>query len=165
MWRGATACGWPTLNERSPGKTFDFVLWKPREHYLLDPSLNPQLAPALRLADWDILSVFELFNAKPTEQILDEQIIPRCREVGRIWVTADEAARRRHIQALDAHDIYVLWIRRQKGGMGSAFQLAHLSASILKLDVLLAQGRRSRHRHYEVSPTLGATVKPIDERR
>ena len=152
------------MNARSPGKIEDAVLWQPRQPYLLDESLNPALAQALRIGGWDIENVFEVFGVEPPTRILDEQIIPRCRADGRIWVTADDAARRRHAVQLGAHDIHVLWVRRPRGRMGTPFQLAHLSQALLKLDMLLA-GRRDRHRHYEVGSTLGANPKPLDERR
>lgn len=152
------------MNARSPGRTDDIILWQPTQQYLLDESLNPALAEALRIAGWPIQNVFELFGVQPPTRILDEQIIPRCREENRIWITADDAARKRHARQLGDHDIRVLWVKRPGGRMGTPYQLAHLSQSLLKFDMHLAT-RRERHRHYEIGSTLGATPKPLDERR
>lgn len=151
------------MNGRSRGKTVDEVLWEPRRSYLLDPSLNPELASALRVGLWDILAVHELFGVDVRTRILDEDIIPRCREEGRIWVTADEAARRRHTDHLGAHDIHVLWVKRKDGKMGTPYQLALLSQAILRLDQLL-ETRTDRRRHYEVGWALGSP-RPLDQRR
>jgi hypothetical protein len=152
------------LSEQSRGKIADDVLWEPRRRYLLDPSLNPGLAAGLRTARWDILAVHELFEVAPSERIVDEQIIPRCREEGRVWVTADDAARRRHAEQLGIHDIHVLWVKRRDGRMGSPHQLALLSHAILRLDQLL-EIRADRHRHFEVGWALGHSPKPLDRRR
>jgi hypothetical protein len=152
------------LSARSPGRTGDIIVWQPTQRYLLDESLNPVLALALRIGGWDIVNVFEFFGVEPPTRILDQQIIPLCREEDRIWVTSDDAARQCHARQLGAHDIRVLWVKRPGGRMGTPYQLAHLSQSLLKLDMLLGTVRE-RHRHYGVGSTLGAAPKPLDTRR
>src|ERR1700682_816018 len=108
----------PRLSEPSAGSESSAPIskWQPRHKYVLDNSLNPKLAEALRLAGWDALNVNELFGVQPTHSIPDEVIIPRCAAEGRSWITADESARRQHELALKESMVSVLWVKRPKSG-------------------------------------------------
>jgi hypothetical protein len=87
--------------------------------------------------------------------VKDEVIIPRCAEEGRVWITADEAARREHEHALKRHFVSALWVQRPKAGMSSAYQHALLAAGLLRLDYLLTD-RPDYALHYKIGSTLHA---------
>lgn len=116
------------------------------------------MAEALRLAGWDVQSVHEAFNCKATDRVPDEVIIPWCSQHDRVWITADEAARREHEIALKQQLVSVLWVNRPKGGMSTAYQHAHLAAALLRLDDKLSQ----RHRE-AVHCRLGSTLHAVPQ--
>lgn len=148
------------MTARSRGRTGLTPLWNPRQQYLLDNQLNPYLAAAFQLAGWDIKSVQEWFGVDPEESVLDEVIIPRCGSEGRVWVTADERAQRRHEAALKLHRVSVLWIIRPNDGMSTAYQHAHIATALLRVDYDLSH-RPSEAVHYEVGWTLKAEPKEV----
>jgi hypothetical protein len=139
-------------------------LWKPRQRYLLDHSLNPNLAQALRLADWDVLSVTELFGVSSQDSIDDSEIIRRCAREGRIWVSVDVAARRQHAFLLQFLGVSVLWVSRPKEGMSTAYQHALLTAALLRADPEFTS--QPHHAiHFTVGSTLNAKPKEVWRQR
>ena len=138
--------------------------WQPQHKYVLDNSLNPKLAEALRLAGWNVLSVNELFGVQPTESIPDEDIIPRCAAEGRSWITADESARRQHELALKEKLVSVLWVKRPKSGMSTAYQFAVVVTALRRFDIELS--RNPGHAiHCGVGSTLAASLERLWEKR
>lgn len=132
--------------------------YKPQLKYLLDNCLNPRLAEALRLAGWDIRNVYEAFGVGPTDQVLDEDIIPFCARENLALVTADEAARREHELALKTNRISVLWVQRPKTGMSTPYQHAHLAAALMRFDYHVYCTPKDAV-HCSIGSTLGAVPK------
>jgi hypothetical protein len=126
--------------------------------------LNPSIAPALRLAGWDIVNVMELFGVGPRDSVPDDAIIPRCAVDRRIWITADERAQRQHELSLKQHFVSAMWVRRPRDGMSTAYQHAHLAAALLRLDFELSD-LGDQVAHFELGPTLHAVPKEIWKRR
>ncbi len=126
---------------------------------MLDNCLNPNLATALELAGWDIKNVYQAFSCGPTDQILDEDIIPWCAAEDRVLISADESARRDHELALKSNLVSVLWIQRPKTGMSTAYQHAHLAAALMRFDCVVAQ--RTEAIHCTDGWTLGAVPKEV----
>lgn len=106
------------------------------------------------------MSVNEAFNCAPSDRIPDEKIIPWCARENRVWITADEAARRQHEFALKQHQVSVLWVHRPKTGMSTAYQHAHLAAALLKVDYLLGQNCKGAV-HYAIASPLGSQPREI----
>jgi PIN like domain len=151
-------------SRRSAGKSGGGSNWTPRQRYLLDNSLNPYLAAALRLAGWDVVSVNEWFAADPRQSVVDEDIIRRCGQEGRASITADDAARGQHEVALKWHLVSVLWVSRPKGGMSTTYQHALLTSALLRFDYLLS-GTADCALHHRVGSTLHAVPVETWRRR
>ena len=116
------------------------------------------------MAGWDVVSVNELFGVRPDESIADQDIIPRCTAEGRAWITADDSARREHELALKQHLVSVLWVKRPKEGMSTAYQFAVLVTALLRFDMELARDP-SRAFHCGVGSSLNASLERLWERR
>jgi hypothetical protein len=114
------------------------------------------------LAGWDVVSVNELFNVRPDESIHDQDIIRRCAAENRAWITADESARREHELALKQHLVSVLWVKRPKAGMSTAYQFAVIVTALLRFDMELARDP-GRVLHCTVGSTLGASLQRLWE--
>ena len=153
------------MNRQSRGRIDFGPRFEPQHRYLLDNPISPRLALALRQAHWDIVSVNELFGVEPDESVADEEIIPRCAQECRAWVTLDLQARSQHAEALHQHLVSTLWIGLpSKGGMSAAYQLAVLSRALPKFDELLTR-RRHYAIHYVIGWGLGAQPKKVWEQR
>lgn len=135
--------------------------WRPRHKYILDNSLNPRLAEALRLAGWDINSVNEEFSADPRDSIEDDTIIERCAATGRAWITRDSEARREHALALSHHQTSVLWVNAPKGGTSTAYDHAILVAALLQFDQELTRAEGRGRIHAKIGSTLHAKLQII----
>lgn len=144
------------MSKQSLGKTDFGPRFKPRHRYVLDNSISPRLASALRKARWDIVSVAELFRVEPNESVADEEIIPLCAQENRAWVTLDKRARWQHAAALKRNLVSTLWIRQPRnGGMSAAYQLAVLARSLALFDELRTC-RRNYAIHYVIGWQLGS---------
>jgi len=96
--------------------------------------------------------------ARPTH------IIPRCATEGRSWITADESARRQHELALKENLVSVLWVKRPKSGMSTAYQFAVVVTALLRFDIELS--RNPGHAiHCGVGSTLSASLERLWEKR
>ncbi len=153
------------MSRQSSGKTDFGPRFEPQHRYVLDNPISPRFACALRAAHWDIVSVNELFRVEPNESVADEEIIPRCAQQGRAWVTLDTRARWQHDAALQEHLVSTLWIRPpSKDGMSAAYLLAVLARALGLFDGLLT--RRRRYAAYcVIGSQLGASLKEIPELR
>ena len=153
------------MSKQSRGKTDFGPQFEPRHGYVLDNPISPRFACALRAAHWDIVSVNELFRTEPNESVGDEQIISRCAQEGRAWVTLDTRARWQHAAALQQHLVSTLWIRPpSKDGMSAAYLLAVLARALPKFDGLLTR-RRYYAIHYVIGSGLEAQPKKVWEQR
>jgi len=108
--------------------------------------------------------VNELFGSDPRQSILDPEIIPRCAAEGRAWVTVDESARREHELALKTHLVSVLWVKRPREGMSTAYQFAILVTALLRFDMELDK-YPGRAIHCGVGSSLNASLERLWERR
>lgn len=129
----------------------------PDPGFLLDESLAPRVAEALRLVGYDIEDVATVFDpdgARRSEGIKDPEIIEWCRTTGRVWIHADDRARKEHAALLLRSGIRTLWIQRSGGKMTGREQLRILAFALPKL---LDSFRESPNvRHYK-----GAATSPL----
>ena len=116
--------------------------------FLLDESLAPIVAEALKLVGHNIANVEMAFGRKG---IGDPEIIEWCRMNEAIWIHADDRARRDHSVQLQTSGIRTIWVYRRRGGMTAQEQLRVLAFAIPKM--IEALERQPRVRHYEVRAT------------
>ena len=136
----------------------------PNPQFLLDESLDPNVAKALSLVGHDIADVKTAMD--PTSerpQILDPEIIEWCRARGSVWIHADDRARREHRKQLQTSGIRTLWVRRPGGRMTGREQLRILAFVIPRLlDHYEQQPRRRHYRTSAVSPLSTPSLRPVD---
>ena len=115
---------------------------------LLDESLPPATARALRIVGYNI---FDVETALGRKGVKDPEIIEWCRANQAIWIHADDRARRRHKAQLLTSGIRTILIFRPRGQMTGKEQLRILAFVLPKMIERLEQG--ARHRHYRASAT------------
>lgn len=109
--------------------------------FLLDESLTPAVAEALRLVGYDFRTIADELG----KGTLDPDVIAWCRGNGAIWVHADKAARRKHRAILETSGIRTLWVRQPRGGISIKEQLRILTFVLPKLLEYLEMRRPPRH--------------------
>ena len=135
----------------------------PNPQFLLDESLDPNVAKALSLVGHDIVYVRTAMD--PTgdrRQILDPEIIEWCRVHGSVWIHADDRARREHKKQLQTSGIRTLWVYRPGGRMTGNEQLRILAFVIPKLlDNYEKQPRRRHYRTTATRPLSTPSLRPL----
>ena len=96
----------------------------PNVRFLLDGSLVPSVAQALRLVGYDSVDVSAIGRRGAT----DTEIIEWRRENAAVWIHADDRARKQHRVQLQTSGIRTIWVYRQRGAMTAREQLRILSA-------------------------------------
>ena len=83
--------------------------------FLLDESLPPRVAEALRLVGYQLTSC----QAEGTLGWQDEELIPWLASQKYVWVTKDDTARSQHLQVIQRARISVVWVRglERPGGL------------------------------------------------
>ena len=132
--------------------------------FLLDESLDPNVARALAIVDYDITDVRTALDPERTRRrILDPEIINWCRERGSIWIHADDRARRDHKKQLQTSGIKTLLIRRPGGRMTGREQLRILAFVIPQL--LDRYSKAPEVRHYRtgaVNPISKPSLRSVE---
>lgn len=127
--------------------------------FLLDESLAPVVAQALKLVGYDGLDVPTAVGQKGAK---DPEIIDWCRQNEAVWVHADDRAKKQHKALLQTSGIRTVWIYRKRGAMSGKEQLRILT---FILPLLIQRLRQSPGvRHYRVSastPLAKPTLKAI----
>lgn len=112
--------------------------------FLLDESLDRNVADALALVDYNIVSVFNAFGGRP--RVLDEEIIEWCADHNAVWVHADDSAYGVHKTKILAAGIDTLWVKRpKKHGLSSAAQLRMLAMILPRLSEQFGGSRGPSH--------------------
>lgn len=125
--------------------------------FLIDESLDQNVAKALGLVDYNVTSVFETFPDRTG--VKDLEIIEWCRDNNAVWVHADDKARKEHKKEMITAGIRSLWVYRPGGVMSSREQLRILS---YKLPDLISQFKKyPKRRHYKLSAHGQAARKRI----
>ena len=93
--------------------------------FLIDDSLNWNVAEALRLVCYNATSVHRAFKGKAG--VKDPVIIKWCKSNNATWVHADDKARKEHKKDILTSKIGFLWIYRPGGIMSSKDELRILS--------------------------------------
>ena len=125
---------------------------------LLDESLAPSVAAALRLVGYDFRDVISVFGAKG---IQDPEIIAWCGDNGAVWIHADDRARRQHSDLLQTSGVRTIWVRRPGGRMERREQLRILAYVLPRL--MVEWERRPRVRHYRATaatPLSNPSLRP-----
>lgn len=131
--------------------------------FLLDNSLNPAIAEALRKVDFDIRSVRDVWGDVPGG-VKDPTIIDWCAEYGGTWLTTDVAAKRQHEQQAKLRRISVVWYHQPKQGWSTRQQhwtitkfLDRISGELASGDIIhfrVGAGEKARLRvEWRISPT------------
>jgi hypothetical protein len=137
--------GSPRTNFRrqSVGRTLslldDASLW-------IDDSLSPNVAEALRLVGYKIVTASGVGDFQGRSSVSDEEIIDWCHDNTAVWVHADDQARREHRKRIIAKGIRTLWVYRPGGKMSTRDQLRIL-AYVLP-DLLHRYRESPKHKHY-----------------
>ena len=132
-------------------------------HFLIDESLSPNVAQALKLVGYDAVTVSEAFTGRAG--VLDPDIIDWCKDHEVVWIHADDKARKEHGKQIITSGIAFLWVYRPGGIMSASEELRLLSYVLPDLiDRLELQPRR---RHYRASVHGQASrprirLQPID---
>ena len=114
--------------------------------FLFDESLNIDVAAALTLVGYGIVSISDAFGRTG---IQDPEIIEWCRLNDAVWIHADDSAVREHRELLLTSGIRTLRIQRRRGAMIAREQLRILSYVLPRL--IREYGERPRTRHYRAS--------------
>jgi hypothetical protein len=93
--------------------------------FLIDDSLDWNVADALHLVGYNVTSVYKAFNGESA--IKDPLIIQWCKTNFATWVHADDKARKEHKKDIITSGIRFLWVYRPGGKMSSKEQLRILS--------------------------------------
>ena len=124
------------------------------QRFLLDESLAPTVAQALRLVGYDFVGIEAVPNGKGVQ---DPEIIDWCRENSAVWVHADDRTKRQHKVRLQTSGIRTLRIHRSQGRMTAKEQLRILAFVLpLFLQKLIES---PRVRNYKAS-AANSTAKP-----
>jgi len=113
---------------------------------LLDESLAPSVAEALKLVGYNFTAVSLVFQGRTGVE--DPEIIHWLRERDAVWVHADDRARREHRKLITAGNVRTLWVYRPRGMMSGAEQLRILAYALP--DLLDRYRQQPKHRHYRV---------------
>lgn len=130
--------------------------------FLLDESLSRNVAKALKLVGYDVVTIYETFGGRLG--VLDPEIIEWCRDHNAVWVHADDQARKEHKKQIIATGIAFLWIYRPKGVMSSKQQLRILSYVLP--DIIDRFEKHPKQLHYRASvhgelPHTRIRLKPL----
>ncbi len=136
----------------------------PNPQFLLDESLDPNVAKALSLVGHDIVGVKSAMDPdRERERILDPEIIEWCRVHGSVWIHADDRARRDHKKQLQTSGIRTLLIRRPGGRMTGREQLRILAFVVPQLLDRYDQAPRIRHyRTGAANPLSKPSLRPVE---
>jgi len=129
---------------------------------LLDNDLNPNIATALAMVGYDMISVREAFGARP-EGVSDPEIIEWCATQKAAWLTADTSAKRAHEAALKARRISVIWFRQPKQGWSTKQQMEVITKHLRQIEELVDSPDLAHH--FEVGVGAKSTPKHLWEGR
>jgi len=115
--------------------------------FLIDESLDWNVAKALPLVEYNTTTVYEAFPGR--SGVKDPEIIAWCANDDATRVHADDRARKEHKKEIVTARIRFLWVYRPGGVMSSKEQLRILS--YILLDVIDRFGKQPRQLHYKVS--------------
>lgn len=115
--------------------------------FIIDDSLDWNVAKALQLVGYNVTSVYEAFKGRPGVQ--DPELIAWCSDNNATWVHADDRARKEHKKDIITSNIGFLWVYRPGGVMSSKEQLRILSYVLL--DLIDKFEKSPRKLHYKVS--------------
>lgn len=136
----------------------------PNPQFLLDQSLDPNVAKALALVGYDIVDVVTAIDPSgEMSRIEDPVIIEWCRVHGSVWIHADDRARRQHKKQLQTSGIRTLWVRRPGGQMTGREQLRIVAYVIPKL--LDNYEKAPGIRHYRTdatNPLSRPSLRPVE---
>ena len=138
----------------------------PEPGFLLDESLAPRVAEALRAVGYDIQDVARVFDPDGTGRsagITDPEIIEWCRTTGRVWLHADDRAKKQHAAHLLRSGTRTLWIQRPGGKMTAREQLRILAFVLPKLLDNFAESPGIRH--YKATATNPLTTPRLSRVR
>ena len=116
--------------------------------FLLDESLAPAVAQALRLVGYDVVYVP---SALSKEGAKDPEIIEWCEKQSAIWIHADDRARKHHKTLLQTSGIRTVWVYRRRGIMSGKEQLRIVSFILPRLIQNFELSPKIRH--YRASAT------------
>lgn len=113
--------------------------------FLLDESLDPAVADALRSVGYNFTTVPIAFQER--RGVSDREIIEWASANNAVWAHADDRARKQHGILIITWNIRTLWVYRPRGKMTSAEQLRIL-AYVLP-DLLDRYQQHPSRRHYK----------------
>jgi len=125
--------------------------------FLIDDSLDWNVAEALRLVRYNVTSIYKAFDGQSGTK--DPVIIEWCKLNDATWVHADDKARKEHKKDILTARIRFLWVYRPGGIMSSKDELRILSYVLP--DLIDKFFNNPRKLHYKVSAHGEAPRKRI----
>ncbi len=107
--------------------------WSPQRRYVLGSSLNPRLAPALRLAGWDVLTLDDVFPDR-RGLVTDRELFDECAREDRVLIEAGDAGARLQEALSDSSPVSTLCVQHPASGLSTAAELALLAGALLRFD-------------------------------
>ncbi len=120
---------------------------------MLDESLAPVVAKALRLVGYDFVEVPTIFGQKGPK---DPEIIEWCSRNEAVWVHADDRAKKQHKALLQTSGIRTVWIYRKRGAMTGKEQLRILTFILPRLIHQLDESPQVRHYRVSASTSIAS---------
>lgn len=115
--------------------------------FMIDESLDWNVAEALRSVEYNVTSIYRLFKGRP--RVTDPEIITWCKDNNAVWIHADDKARKEHRKEIITAKIRFLWVYRPGGVMSSKDQLRILS--YILPDLIDKYKKQPKKLHYKVS--------------
>ncbi len=129
----------------------------PNRRFLLDESLAPSVAQALKLVGYDFVGIEAVPSGKGAQ---DPEIIDWCRANGAVWVHADDRAKRQHKVQLQTSGIRTLRIHRPQGRMTAKEQLRILAFVLpLFLERITESPRVRNYRASAANPSAKPSLR------
>ena len=127
--------------------------------FVLDESLTPAVAEALKLVGYRFFTVEDVIGRKGSK---DPEIIEWCKEYNAVWVHADDRARKQHAALLQTSGILTVLIHRTRGTMTGKEQLRILAFVLPQLIQNWEESPNVRHyRASAASPLAKPTLRAM----
>lgn len=127
----------------------------PGTRFLLDECLPGEIADALQMVGYPIISCEKAFGGKGRKD--REDIVPYCSANHLVWITKDDAARSEHRKDIEDHGISVVWLRgilrerKKRDDAAPKLRMQDIHRMLVnKLDEIEATVSSADHPHYFV---------------
>ena len=125
---------------------------------LLDEGLSPRISKALRLVDYDFVSIGNPPQT-PSRGAEDPEVIQWCHDNKAVWFTPDWGAKDEHDALLQKTGISVVWIRQAGKSLRTRGQFSQIAQH---LEQILAKLEGESNLHFEITTSNRLRVRVVD---